>query len=223
MNTCIKTSLPPKPKTPSLENMAKRITHRYRKPYSKKFFPIVRSGKVRELHLLLNSEENWMGLEKLLSIRDGFGNTAVIIAASEGNSAMLEYLLLQIEKCKTIDIKLVGIDSKNNNGWSAIHFAAHLDRHLILDLLLQKGCDLYAKTRNSRTALDLALRMKHEQCVSILLLYGCPFPLSVLGRYGAFNIENERNNIVCKNGSMNYEDVQQDMKELFNEKILPGL
>ena len=69
-----------------------RPKHKYRPPVSKEFFPLVRSGNVRALHLLVHSDKNWLG-KKILSLRDGFNNTALIAAASKGNSAMVSYLL----------------------------------------------------------------------------------------------------------------------------------
>jgi len=215
--------LPPKAPVICLATMARRTTHNYRKPFSHKFMPIVRSGEVRKLHFFLHSEENWMK-ERLLTLRDGFGNTALITAASEGNSAMVEYLCLQMDNSKeSTKVLSVGVDAVNAQGWNAMHFAAKNNHYGILDLLLQKGGDLYAKTHQGRTALDLALRYKSESCVSNLLLYGVPFPLYIIGRHGAACVEEERNNIVCRRGSAAYEDCKTDFHTLWQTRILPYL
>ena len=164
--------------------------------------------------------------ERLLSVRDGYGNTPIIAAAEEGNSAMVEYLLLQQTDPAHAAITTtsnIGLEGVNKQGWSALHYAAKSDHSHILDLLLEKGCNLYAKTNKGRTALDLALRYKNESCVSCLLLHGCPFPLYILGRHGAAAVEMERNMVVATCGSTHYEDCRQGMQHLWSHRILPGL
>jgi hypothetical protein len=201
----------------SLEAMAKRTIHRYRKPISHKLFPLVRAGDVRQLHLLLHSDANWMGLQKLLSIRDGFGNTAIIVAASEGNSAMIDYLLLQTEG------EAADINAINKQGMTALHWAANSNHPKIIDLLLQKKANLFQRTTQGRTALDLALQACHEPAVSTLLLWGCPFPPYILGRYGATCVEQERNLIVAKCGSTHYQDCRPEMISLWRSRIAPAM
>lgn len=205
---------PPKPVT--LAAMANRTTHRYRKPISHKLFPLVRKGDVHDLHILLNSDANWMK-KKILSIRDGFGNTAIIAAASEGNSAMIEYLLLQTEG------EAADIDAFNKQGMTALHYCALMNHPRILDLLLQKGANLFATTNRGRTSLELALERKNEASVSTLLLWGCPFPVYILGYHGSSCVEQERNLIVSKNGSYSYEDCKKDMQRLWRERIAAAL
>tara|TARA_B100000795_G_C22590371_1_gene357230 strand:+ start:132 stop:734 length:603 start_codon:yes stop_codon:yes gene_type:complete len=196
--------------------MAKRTIHHYRKPVSHKLHPLVRKGDVRGLHLLLHSKQNWLN-KRLLSIRDGFGNTAIITAASEGNSAMIDYLLLQTEG------EAANLDAINKQGMTALHWAARSNHCKILDLLLQKGANLFAKTTTGKTALDIALVARHESCVSTLLLWGCPFPVYLLGYHGATCIEQERNLIVSSCGSTNYEHCQSKMQELWKVRILPAM
>jgi hypothetical protein len=205
---------PPKPV--SLAAIANRTTHRYRKPISHKLFPLVRKGNVHGLHIFLNSDANWMK-KKILSIRDGFGNTAIIAAASEGNSAMLEYLLLQTEG------EAADLDAFNQQGMTALHYCALMNHPKFLDLLLQKGANINATTKRGRTSLDLALEKKHEACVSTLLLWGCSFPVYILGYHGSSCVEQERNLIVSKHGSYSYDDCKDDMQHLWRERIVAAL
>lgn len=193
-----------------------RSKHKYRPPVSKEFFPLVRTGDVHALHLLLHSDRNWLG-DKLLSLRDGFNNTALIAAASKGNSAMVSYLL---NRSSDED----GLNATNSQGMTALHWAARENHAHICDQLLQKGADYNMRTRRGERPIDFALKMGNEEAVSCLLLWGCPFPFSPLwGLHGVSCIEQERNLIVAQNGTCDKDILREKMKKLFDTRIAPVL
>jgi hypothetical protein len=193
-----------------------RPKHTYRAPIAKEFFPLVRNGDVHALHLLLHAEKNWLG-SKLLAQRDGFNNTALITAASHGNSAMVSYLLTHAGEGD-------GLNATNFEGMSALHWAARENHAHICEQLLQNKADYLLKTRNGDTPMDFALRRGNEETVSVLLLWGAPFPIHRLwGVYGAACIEQERNLIVAKYGTYDKDVLKREMKALFNRRIAPAL
>ena len=193
-----------------------RPTHKYRAPVSKDFFPLVRKGDVHGLHILLHSERNWIGI-KLLELRDGFGNTALIAAASHGNSAMVSYLLTHVSESD-------GLNAINFEGMTALHWAARENYAHICEQLLQNKADYSMRTRKGDTPMDFALKRGNEEAVSCLLLWGCPFPIHPLwGIYGASCIEQERNLIVAKYGTYDKDVLKSKMKILFDQRIAPAL
>ena len=193
-----------------------RPRHKYRAPVAKEFFPLVRNGDVHALHLLLHSERNWLGKE-LLAQRDGFNNTALIAAAANGNSAMVSYLLTHADDKD-------GLNATNFEGMTALHWAAREDHAHIAEQLLQNKADYTMKTRKGELPIDFALRRGAEKTVSVLLLWGCPFPIHPLwGVYGASRIEQERNLIVAKYGTYDKDVLKREMKRLFDRRIAPAL
>lgn len=94
----------------------------------------------------------------------------------------------------------------------------------ICEQLLQNKADYTLRTRKGDSAIDFALRRGAENTVSVLLLWGCPFPIHPLwGAYGASCIEQERNLIVAKYGTCDKDVLRREMKSLFDRRIAPAL
>lgn len=75
----------------------------------------------------------------------------------------LSYVLDQRIKKSLIDIKLA-----DERGYTALHWAAQSGKSEIVEIVLGLGPDLDAKTKEKRTALDLAAGRGHEKVVQLI-------------------------------------------------------
>ena len=63
---------------------------------------------------------------------------------------------------------IVNIEGKDENGSSALHWAAHEGRLSCLEVLLEKGSDVMAKGARGWTAVEFAKNGDHTACVAVL-------------------------------------------------------
>lgn len=82
---------------------------------------------------------------------DVMGRTCLHLAASRGNLKVLSYLLSQV--------LLAALEKKDNQGRTPFHYATESSRAAaVIDLLRDKGCNIYALDNTGRTALHWAAR-----------------------------------------------------------------
>ena len=91
--------------------------------------------------------------------RDAEGNTLLFSAAMNGREDTLR-LLLRKDKEE--------INSKNNEGKTALIIAAEYGYTKIVEILLHNGADVALKSKEGKTALDYAKKWKHKEIINIL-------------------------------------------------------
>lgn len=101
-----------------------------------KAFEAVRNNKVETLKALGKTLD-------LGSVRDGFGNTLLIEAASKGRTQVVSYLLS----------KKVDINAKNQNDETAIWFAMENNESKIFDQLAKAGANLEVRSKIEKDTL----------------------------------------------------------------------
>ncbi|MCJ1426325.1 hypothetical protein MMC29_004228 [Sticta canariensis] len=89
--------------------------------------------------------------------------TAVMVDCHFGHTSVLDQRL----KKSTIDT--IGIKQADERGYTALHWAAQSGKPEIVELILKHDPDLNAKTKEKRTALDLAAGRGHEKVVQLIL------------------------------------------------------
>jgi ankyrin repeat protein len=62
------------------------------------------------------------------------------------------------------------VAAKDENGWTALHWAAVGGHKDVVELLLNKGADVTAEDTDGLTALDLAEYGGHKEVFTLLLL-----------------------------------------------------
>ncbi|XP_025114575.1 protein phosphatase 1 regulatory subunit 16A-like isoform X2 [Pomacea canaliculata] len=80
-----------------------------------------------------------------LDLVDGSGATMLHIAAANGYVEVAEFLL----------DNHVAVDIEDNESWQPIHAASYWAQQEILEMLVENGADLDAKTKNGETPFDL--------------------------------------------------------------------
>jgi len=120
---------------------------------------------------------------------DRSGNSLLILAATNGNKTLVEFLLahraklgvrnqvgdtaLMVASLKGhLEIVQLLVNAQaeiNQTGWTALHYAVFEGQDEIVKFLLQKGADINAKAPNHMTALMLAAKNGNEKVVKTLL------------------------------------------------------
>ena len=60
------------------------------------------------------------------------------------------------------------VDAKNNDGGTALHWAA-LNEHIdIAKILIENGANINAKDKDGETALEIAIRFDHHQIAELI-------------------------------------------------------
>ena len=93
------------------------------------------------------------------------GMTAVMVDCHFGHT----YVLDQRLKKSTMDIRLADIKLEDERGYTALHWAAQSGKPEIVEIILKLDPNLNAKTKEKRTALDLAAGRGHEKVVQLIL------------------------------------------------------
>ena len=91
--------------------------------------------------------------------RDAEGNTLLFSAAMNGREDTLRFLLKKDKE---------EINSKNNEGKTALIIAAEYGYTKIVEILLHNGADAALKSKEGKTALDYAKKWKHKEIIIIL-------------------------------------------------------
>ena len=119
----------------------------------------VREGSMQVLPVLLNAR----GIN--LDLRAKNGNTALMIAAFKKNKPAVEALLAKGAQV-------------NNDGWTALHYAAASGDTEIVQLLLKKSAEVDATSPNMTTPLMMAAGGGHIYTVKALLDAGADLNLA---------------------------------------------
>jgi hypothetical protein len=98
-----------------------------------------------------------------VDIQDKDGNTALILAASNGDN----------EICGMILSKGCNVDIQDNNGFTALMWAAKKGHNEICDSLINKGCDVDIQDKYGFTALMWAAWNGHNEICRLLISKGC--------------------------------------------------
>ena len=62
----------------------------------------------------------------------------------------------------------MNVNNKNNNGWTALIYAAANNHESMVSLLIDRGADINSKNSNGNTALDIAIDKYYPNIVSII-------------------------------------------------------
>jgi ankyrin repeat protein len=128
------------------------------------------------------------------------GTTVLHAAAESGDDMLLEFLLVEIPKMFDADIKLA-INTKDNNGVTALHLASGNGHSSVVQRLLKAGASLEIRQtkidplsgKSRGTPLHLAAISGHEDVVRLLLEAGADIearnawfrtPLQMATRFG---------------------------------------
>jgi ankyrin repeat protein len=144
----------------------------------------------------IKSMRELLGLKEVnINLRDGLGNTPLIVAAEMGNTDVIRALLLdsclqpnitnnweqtallvaiQNGQASIVDLLLEHTEwdacAVDDNGESAPHYAVRYPQASIVSRLLAKaGCDLKAQNNAKRTAVELAFQGNRLQIARVLL------------------------------------------------------
>ncbi|CAF1068736.1 unnamed protein product [Adineta steineri] len=91
------------------------------------------------------SQGSSRSIDDILSYRNAEGVTPLHIASANGYQTVVEYLLKQY----------VSINLQDSDGWTPTHAAAFWCQQPILTQLIKGGADIYEKSPDGRSALDL--------------------------------------------------------------------
>lgn len=123
---------------------------------------------------------------------DIYGTTLLMVAARNGNAALLDFLLrsgANIMNQNRYGDTAIGIAALNGHesavkrlleagargdgpGWSALHYAAYAGHTGIVHFLISRGVNLDARAPNQQTALMLAAKNGHLDAVRLLVNAG---------------------------------------------------
>jgi acetoin utilization deacetylase AcuC-like enzyme len=145
--------------------------------------------------------EDWLSvnndLDMLVNHPDESGYTPLMAACSLQKRAALELATLLIENGATLE-------TTDEEGYTALHWAAGCGNHVVLDYLCGLGANVNAQSQTGETPLHRAARMSHGECIKRLLKQGAS--AKIANRVG------ERPADVCGLMSSHLEDVPRDMK-----------
>jgi ankyrin repeat protein len=91
------------------------------------------------------------------------GNTLLFQAATSNNINLISYLG---------DKKIIGINAKNNDGMTALHYAAISGKVKAMEALIKHGADINAKANDGRTALHYAASFGKVEAMEALMKLG---------------------------------------------------
>ena len=93
---------------------------------------------------------------------DSLGRTCLHFAASRGNLEVLSYLVRRVSSDD--------VEKKDSQGRTPFHYAAESSRaSRVIDILVGKGCNIYAVDDKERTALHWAARWNNDKAVKKLI------------------------------------------------------
>jgi len=117
---------------------------------------ISRIGNLECMELLVGKNAD-------VEAKDCNGRTPLHLTCENGkNVDCVKFLLL----------KKANIEAQDRNGWTPLHVAGFHGNADCIQLLLKRGAEFGSiKTFKSETALDLALKKNHEECIELLDKY----------------------------------------------------
>ncbi|MBP5534326.1 MAG: ankyrin repeat domain-containing protein [Alphaproteobacteria bacterium] len=104
----------------------------------------VLGNKVENVKFLLK-----YGVTGLEGVRDKWGRTALNLAARYGRTDIVKAILEHNPRL---------IDDKNNQGWTALHYAAYYKHENMVQYLIDNHAGLNMRTQNGKTALQYAVK-----------------------------------------------------------------
>lgn len=119
-------------------------------PGYRTLFNAVRNSDIIKITDLLN---NGMQVDQT----DEVGNTALIIAAKQGDNRMVELLLAY----------KADYDHQNETGTTPMMIAAKYGNKQIIQTLLNNGADYNIRNNDNLRAVDYAKIYKHQDCVAL--------------------------------------------------------
>ncbi len=98
---------------------------------------------------------------------------AVVDARSETGTTPLLVSLRYPAVTGLLLSKGADVNSKTNNGWTALHWAGSMkDKPIVARLLLSNGADVNARTSDGRTPLHIAAKNQAEEVATLLISSG---------------------------------------------------
>lgn len=122
------------------------------KEYETPLMLAVKEGQIQAVQVLYPYYDKKLDIDKE-------GNTLLYSAAMNGREDILQ-LLLKKSKGE--------INSKNNEGKTAVIIAAEYGYSMIVEILLRNGADSEIKSNEGKTALDYAKKWKHKEIINLL-------------------------------------------------------
>ena len=93
-------------------------------------------------------------------------------SAFHGSCKVLDYLCRGMDETNpSLDGGLCDVDSQDDNGWTALHYAAAAYSVDSVRVLVANGADLSVEAVNGCTPLQWAMRLQHEEVVEELRLW----------------------------------------------------
>ncbi|PAA93291.1 hypothetical protein BOX15_Mlig000210g3 [Macrostomum lignano] len=107
----------------------------------------------------------------LITCKDKYGVTPLMVAAAEGSEDLLNYF---ISVCKKTTHGAAGriLDMQDSEGNSSVHFAAKNDKFLAIEILSEHGANLDLQNLEQSAPIHLAATLGHRESVAKLIHLG---------------------------------------------------
>jgi hypothetical protein len=117
---------------------------------------------VKDMILRIDVDGFYMG-------SDGSETCALHTAAFHGADRVLDFLCRNIDDSDSQqDGGLAEVNSRDNNGWTALHFAAGANSVAAVQVLARHGAELAIEAKNGYTPMQWAIRLSNEQVANEL-------------------------------------------------------
>ncbi|KAK7496825.1 hypothetical protein BaRGS_00011805 [Batillaria attramentaria] len=92
-----------------------------------------------------------------------------------------------VQEIKSLMGGAVEVNSKNERGWTALMFAARNGQLPVMEVLIEKGCDVNIMNASGQTALDIASFWNHTDCATFLQKHSTQSPYDQAVNYYSQN------------------------------------